>query len=82
MLNINQAIEIIKKNLPNGKIQAHIVYGGVFLFQVFRDDPFEEEMDPYFSVDQETGEFRDFSIFDDGNFDEIAQLFLLAKHIS
>lgn len=74
MLNIQDAILVINKNIPNGKIQKSVVYHGLYLFQVFTDDPFEGELDPFYTVDMKTGEFRDFSILTDGDQEELAML--------
>lgn len=73
------AIDIAKKALPNGKIQKYIEYNGLFVFQIFTDDPGEEEYDPFYSVNKETGEFREFSIITDGNIKKIVDLFEEAK---
>jgi hypothetical protein len=77
MFSVQEATEIVRKAIPNGKIQWQTDYQDLYLFQVFTDDPFEEEMDPFYSVNKETGEFRDFSILTDGNA-EIAALFMKA----
>lgn len=74
MLSLSEAIRIVYENLPGGTIKKQIEYQNLYLFQVFRSMPFEEEWDPFFSVDKETGEFSDFSIIDDGNM-EIIELF-------
>lgn len=75
MLKLNQAIDIIKKNIPDGKIQLAIEYNGLYVFQVFTDDEFEGQMDPFYSVNKETGEFSDFSIITDGDISELMDLF-------
>lgn len=75
MLSIHEATNIITQNLPNGRIQGVVSYNNLYLFQVFTDRPFEEEMDPFYSVDKDTGEFSDFSIIEDGDIDEITSLF-------
>ena len=75
MLSPTQAAEIIKKNIPIGTIQSYIDYGGLYIFQVFTTRPGEEIMDPFYSVDRNTGEFSEFSILTDGNTGQIARLF-------
>lgn len=75
MLNIKEAIEVVHKNHPNGEIQAWVTYKNLYLFQVFNKRPGEEEMDPFFSVNKETGEFKEFSVWTDGNVIEITSLF-------
>ena len=79
MLSPEEAIKIVNKNHPTGVIQAYIEYGNVYLFQVFDDTPFEEEMDPFFSVDKTTGLYQEFSILTDGPTNEIVSLFAEAK---
>lgn len=74
-LNIQEAIKIVQNSLPNGKIESAIEYKNLYLFQVFSYLPGEEEMDPFFSVNKETGEFSDFSIITDGDTEEIISLF-------
>ena len=81
MLSVQMATEIVKKQLPEGRIEAIVEYKDLYLFQAFVDRPFEEEMDPFYSVNRKTGEFRDFSILTDGNPHEIAALFMKAKNI-
>lgn len=75
MLSTQEATNIITQNLPNGRIQGVVSYKNLYLFQVFTDRPFEEEMDPFYSVDKDTGEFSDFSIITDGDIDVITSLF-------
>ena len=79
MLDIKEATKIVQKALPGWKIQAHVDYKNLYLFQVFSNEPEEEEFDPFFSVNKETGEFSDFSIITDGNTSEIISLFVEAK---
>ncbi len=79
MLPSKVATKIVQDNLPDGKIQAHIVYEQLYIFQVFTGDPDEAEFDPFYSVDAMTGEFGGFSIITDGDTDEILSLFKLAK---
>jgi hypothetical protein len=73
--NIDQAKEIVKKALPTGTIQKVVSYNGLFIFQVFTDDPFEGEMDPFYSVDQKTGTFAGFPLLTHPNLNEIVSLF-------
>lgn len=78
-INVEEATKVINKEMPAGKIQAVIVYRNLYLFAVFTDDPFEVDWDPFVSVNRDTGEFRDFSIFADGDAAEILRLFETAK---
>ena len=75
MLSPTQAAAIIKENHPLGEIQSYVEYRNVYIFQVFNKRPFEEEMDPFFSVDKDTGVFAEFSILTDGDTKEILSLF-------
>jgi len=79
MLNIREAMNIVKKNHPGGSIQTYVEYRNLYLFQVFNKLPGEEEMDPFFSVDKETGEFKEFSILTDATPNEIIPLFVKEK---
>lgn len=79
MISLDEATKIIKVELPFGKIQAVVVYENLYIFQVFGEDPDEGIMDPFFSVNKETGEFKEFSILTDGKITEINQLFVDAK---
>lgn len=79
-VSLQKAINIVKKNIPNGKIDASIRYRDLYLFKVFIDNGFEKEMDPFYSVNINTGEFRDFSILTDGDIREITNLFNSKSH--
>lgn len=79
-VSLQKAINIVKKNIPNGKIDASIRYRDLYLFKVFIDNGFEKDMDPFYSVNINTGEFRDFSILTDGDTGEIINLFNSKSH--
>lgn len=79
MLSSSEATQVVNEAIPNGEIQSFVEYRNLYLFQVFTDDPEEEEMDPFYSVNKETGEFLDFSIFIDGDISEISALFEAVK---
>ena len=74
MLTNDQASAIVNKQIPNGKIQGFVVYNGMYIFQVFTDDPFEGTFDPFYSVDQNTGEFKEFSVLN-GDGSNVISLF-------
>lgn len=74
MLNINEAKALIKKELPNGRIQKGIEYNGLYIFQVFFDDEIEGTIDPFYSINKSTGEFNGFSLFLNDNY-KILELF-------
>lgn len=82
MLDKDQATTVVQNALPKGRIQACVEYKDLYLFQVFGDEeeaPGESEMDPFFSVNKGTGEFKEFSIITDGNIREVNALFMQAK---
>ena len=79
MLTSKQATQIVEGFLPGWKIQSYVEYKDLYLFKVFNDDPYEGEMDPFFSVNKKTGEFLDFSIFTDGDMSELEPLFAAAE---
>ena len=62
MLKLEQAIGIVRKNLPKARVTKAVDFGDSYLIQAFWGEGPEAEMDPYFSVNKTTGEFRDFSI--------------------
>lgn len=76
MLSEFDAVAVITKVFPDSRIEKPIEYRGVFLFQVFGNDPLEGGQDPFFSVNQKTGEVRDFSVITDGDPKEIEAKFL------
>lgn len=81
MLSVKQAVNTVKNNIPTGNIESMIIYNGLYVFKVFTDDELEGRMDPFYSVNMETGEFRDFSIITDGNTSEIVKLFNESKKL-
>lgn len=74
MLNDSQALAKIKEALPKVPIKAWTRYKDVYLFRVEFPSAAEKDWDPFFSVDVNTGEVRDFSVLTDGNISEIAKL--------
>lgn len=76
MLSEQEATALVVKAFPNSRVEPPIDYRGVYLFQVFSDDPLEGDQDPFFSVEQSTGELRDFSVLTDGDIHEITERFL------
>lgn len=75
MNNISQAIKIAKQHMPDGKIQRVAEYRNMYLFIIYTPDPYEGEMDAFYSVDKNTGEFSDFAYLEDGVFEEVMDLF-------
>lgn len=78
-LNKSQATQLIKLALPTGTVRKVIRYGDLYVFQVFRTDPAEEQMDPFYSVDMNTGNVKEFSVITDGNIRDIMKLFNKAQ---
>lgn len=76
MLSEAEATIKLQAVFPDRSIEPPIKYNGLFIFQAFSPDPIEGEFDPFFSVNMETGEVRDFSIITDGDPHEIERLFL------
>ena len=72
---------MVKNNIPTGNIESMIIYNGLYVFKVFADDELEGQMDPFYSVNMKTGEFRDFSIITDGDTSEIVKLFNESKKL-
>ena len=81
MLSDKEALLIIEKNLPKSIVKKYIEYKNLFVFQVFIDDPNEGGFDPYYSVNKDTKEFRDFSIITDGDITELMSLFEKSKEV-
>jgi len=77
MYSIAEATELLKKAYPErDRIVPPVVYQGNYLFQAYDDsDELEGMMDPYFTVNRETGDVSEFSIITDGNMEEIAALY-------
>lgn len=75
MITKEQVAQSLKEVLPKGFRVGKIVdYDGIYILQIFNDnDPLEGDMDPFYSVDPNTGAIEDFYIFDD--LDRIAELF-------
>ena len=79
MLDVLEAEKIVKQMLPYGRVIKHIEYRDLFIFMVFNNNQGEETMDPFFSINKTTGEFREFSIITDGDTGSIVKLFTMAK---
>ena len=69
-----EARAAVLKNLPKGsRILGSTEEGDLFLFLVVSPDPLEGHLDPFFSIDKETGAFVDFSPQDYPNSRDILQ---------
>lgn len=74
MLSEIQARDAITKAFPKTPIKAWTKYNNFYLFRVENPSEEEKDWDPFFSVNIDTGEVRDFSVLTDGNVSEIAKL--------
>lgn len=62
-----KALEIAMANMaPGSKFIKSATYRNFYIFQINGPDPLEGNLDPFYSVDKETGAFSDFSIADGG----------------
>lgn len=62
-----EALKIAMRYMaPGSKFVKAVEHGNFFIFQINGPDPLEGNLDPFFSVNKTTGEFRDFSIVDGG----------------
>lgn len=76
MLSDADATILAKRNLPGRELSKPVPYRGLFLFiATDPNDPDEGDFDPFYSVNQSTGEFKEFSVITDGDITEIADLF-------
>lgn len=76
MYSIAEATDILQKAYPDRRIEPPVVYNGSYLFQAFDDnDELEGSIDPFFTVNRDSGEVSEFSILTDGNMAEIAALY-------
>lgn len=71
----SQAIKIAKQHMPDGKIQQVAEYKNLYLLIIYTPDPYEGQMDAFYSVDKETGQFSDFAYLEDGVFEDVMNLF-------
>lgn len=63
-----EALKIAMHHMaPGSKFVKSAMYGNQYIFQIIGPDPVEGNLDPFFSVDKQTGEFSDFSIADGGS---------------
>lgn len=74
MLSKAEASTIVTSHIPDGTIQKTGFYKDLYIFMVFNSRPEEEEMDPFYSVNSNTGKFSALSIFEI-DYDELVQAF-------
>lgn len=61
MINMDDAKQIVRQNIPGCVIKGIIFYDGKYVILAETDDPLEGNMDPFYSVDPRTGSFSGFS---------------------
>lgn len=66
MLSKEEASVKLLEALPERTIEKVVDFDNFYVFQAFHPDPIEGQYDPFFSVNKETGEVRDFSWITDG----------------
>lgn len=74
MISEQQARTAVESAYPGVKAVASATYKNLYLVRVEQADPDELDYDPFFSVNQNTGEVQEFSVLTDGDIDEIASL--------
>lgn len=68
MITETEARSIAIKQMPKGsQILKVVTFQNLYILQIIWLDPFEGNLDPFFSVNKTTGKFIDFSISDGGN---------------
>lgn len=75
MYNKEQAKLLVEKKYPKSKAVACARYKSVFLVRVEHPFPDEANYDPFFSVNPNTGEVKEFSVITDGDIVEISLAF-------
>lgn len=65
MFNLIQAQTNLVKFYPQATIKVWTPYQNLYLFRVEHPSVEEKDYDPFFSVDKDTGEVRDFSVLTD-----------------
>lgn len=76
MINVSEATKRLTDSVPSITVKDNVIYRDVYLFRVEFDSESEKNYDPFFSVNIETGEVKDFSVIVDGDIAEITMLFL------
>lgn len=75
MLTNDDAQILLDNVLPDDvEIKAWAQYRNLYLFRVQYSSLGEEDWDPFFSVNSNTGEVKDFSVLTDGDISEISRL--------
>ena len=75
MLTNDDAQTLLDNVLPDDiELKAWAQYRDLYLFRVQYSSLGEEDYDPFFSVNSNTGEVKDFSVLTDGDISEISRL--------
>ena len=74
MLSKSQAQAELEAFYPDATIKSWTTYLDFYLFRVEHPNELEKDWDPFFSVDNVTGEVRDFSVLTDIKPSEFAEL--------
>lgn len=75
MLTNDDAQTLLDTVLPDDvELKAWAQYRDLYLFRVQYSSLGEEDYDPFFSVNNNTGEVKDFSVLTDGDISEISRL--------
>ena len=82
MLSLNDAIKVIKFNIPDCTIKKVVVYKDMYVFLVFTSDKVEGMFDPFYSVNMNTSEFSGFAMMNPEVFDVVMGLFDTAKDLT
>ncbi len=62
MISMDNAKQIVRRNIPGCVIKGIIFYDGKYIILAENNDPLEGDMDPFYSVDSRTGLFGGFSV--------------------
>lgn len=66
MLSEADAIKIVKDRFSEESVISQpVLYKGLYVFRIYSEVSDAGVLDPFFSVNRETGEFRDFSVITD-----------------
>lgn len=65
----------LEEEIPGVVVAAQAQYQGLYLFRIVFPSAHEADYDPFFSVNIETGEVRDFSVLTDGDLTDISAAF-------
>jgi hypothetical protein len=79
MVDIQTAVKKVKDAFPNDTPLSAIEYNKHYVFKLKKSDPFEEDMDPFCSVDIDTGNVGEFSLMFDGDISEVLTRFQTQK---